>query len=128
MSDTTYSPVMVVGDTLTMDIQWVDSENNPISFNGRNVRFVVRDSELNTGSTLVDIDTTNNMDIIYRPGVDTPLFDGSTGTLAIRVPSATTALFPVGTLPYQVQVTDTDNGDVRTILRGYIKTTADLAR
>lgn len=126
MSENIYSPVMVIGDTLDLAIQWVDADSTPISFEMRTVRFVVRDYDDST-TTYVDV-TTGDSPYIRRIGIDVLSAEPAVGLLEITIPSEITQIFPVGTLPYQIQVTDDDNGFRRTILRGYIKTLADIVR
>jgi hypothetical protein len=121
----TYNPTCVVGDTIEIPIKWVDSADEPISFLQRRVDFVVRRDQDDL-SALYSADSTNNETEVDRLEV-TKSDSSYKGELVITIPSASTLSFPVGTLPYQLQVTDI-NGFVRTILRGTINMLADVAR
>lgn len=120
----TYSPSLVIGDTLELPIKWVDADDQPITFLQRRVDFMIR-SEV-SGDVLVSLNSIDDHELVDRLEVrlDDTAYEGE---LVITVPASSTALFPRGTLPYQVQVTDL-NGAVKTILKGTINTLDDVVR
>ena len=113
----------LVGDTIDIYMSWEDSEGTAISFISRTVRFVVREIGEAT-DVLFSADSVNNPDIVAVLEKTNPT---KTGELIIKVSSEVTSLFPIGDLPYNIEVTDAD-GYVRTILKGRLNMMLDIAR
>jgi hypothetical protein len=121
----TYSPEFIIGDSISLPILWQDSDEVGISFINRKVRIVVREYiSDNDNLVLVDLNSDDHSDLvnILEKNDSTKI-----GKLEILIPSSTTQSFPVGDLPYNIEVTDLD-GFVRTILRGRLKMISDIAR
>ena len=120
-----YSPTYVIGDSISLPILWQDSAENGITFLSRRVRLVVRQfiSDSND-EVLVDLNSDDNPnEIEILENIDRTKI----GKIEILIPSSTTQKFPVGDLPYNIEVLDAD-GFRRTILSGRFKMISDIAR
>lgn len=120
-----YSLSIVQGDTISLPILWQDSAENGITFVNRRVRIVVRqyikDSD---DKVLVDLNSDANPDDVeILEKIDIT----KTGKVEILIASSITKNFPVGDLPYNIEVLDAD-GFLRTILSGRFKIISDIAR
>ena len=114
---------VIRGDTIHLPVKWVDSANTAIPLANRSVRFTVREYE-HLATVLYDKNSTNNPNDIKRMELTNI---ANLGIVEVLISSAECTTFPLGDLPYNLQVTDQD-GFVRTLLRGRIQIIEDIAR
>ena len=118
-----YSPTKIRGDTILIPVSWVDSESTPIPFIQRKVRLSVRQYE-DDDTTLFNKNSDDHPNAIKIKEVLDPQ---AVGLLEILITSEESSAFPIGDLPYNLEVTDLD-GFVRTILRGRLNMIYDVTR
>jgi hypothetical protein len=123
MAGKKHDVTVVRGDTVHLPVKWVDSANTAIPFTNRALRFTVREYE-HSANTLFDKNSSDNPNDIKRMELSNV---ANIGVVEILISSAESASFPLGDLPYNLQVTDQD-GFVRTLLRGRIQIIEDIAR
>jgi len=119
----TYSPTYVRGNSIELRILWQDAVLSPISFANRVVRVAVREVD-NAPDVLFEANSEDNPLLVV---IEELILPEAVGKIVIKMSPALTQTFPIGDLPYHVEVVDLD-GYVRTILQGRLMIIEDIVR
>ena len=118
-----YSPTYVRGNSIEIRILWQDAVLSPIPFANRTVRIAVREVD-NAPDLLFEANSVDDPQLVVIEELLAPV---EVGKLILKIEPTITQSFPIGDLPYHVEVVDLD-GYVRTILMGRLLIIEDIVR
>ena len=115
-----YSFSLEQGVTLSRLIQWLDSTGTPIPLTGYTARMQIR-STIESDTVILSITSTYS-----ENGVLT--IAEATGKILIYIPASVTATFTSHRMVYDLEIVNTDTGEVIRLLEGKIKLSEEVTR
>ncbi|CAB5226187.1 hypothetical protein UFOVP755_92 [uncultured Caudovirales phage] len=106
---------IIQGSTFTLEIQWKDASDTPISLDGMLINMQIRKSFEDNDTPLIDLSLGNGI-----------TYTGDIGGMIITIPANITRNLKQSTAKYDIEIT---NGDqVINLLRGNVNIIGEITR
>lgn len=106
---------IIQGSTFTLEIQWKDADDTPISLDGFQIHMQIRKSFEDNSTPLVDLSLGNGITLT-----------GEIGGFKITIPHTVTRNITQSTAKYDIEITTPD--EVINLLRGNVNIIGEITR